>query len=316
MQLKMLKPALLKARVTKSTGAWYKLITDEGHVLEARLKGLMRLDGLRSTNPVSVGDFVQIENEDGDWMICHIEARQNYIIRKSPAKRAHSHILASNIDQALILITASKPRTSSGFIDRFLLTAEAYHIPPILVFNKQDILTEKDLLIQNKFIDIYSGIGYPCMLVSSITGEGVDEIKAVLKDKTSLFIGHSGVGKSTLANAIDNTLALKTGEVSVKHQKGKHTTTFAEMFFLRFGGSVIDIPGIKEFGVTGFKNYEVNHYYREMAALLPKCKFNNCMHINEPKCAVRKALDLGEISEERYKNYLSIIEDIKEAKEY
>lgn len=312
----MQKTVLLRARVTKSTGAWYKLITDEGFPVDARLKGLMRLDGLSSTNPVAVGDYVEIENEDGDWMISKIEARNNYIIRKSPAKRAHSHILAANIDQALILITASKPRTSSGFIDRFLLTAEAYHIPSILVFNKQDILSEKDLIIQNKFIAIYSKLGYPCQLVSSIKGDGVDEIKSLLKDKTSLFIGHSGVGKSTLANAIDKNLDLKTGEVSVKHEKGKHTTTFAEMFFLSFGGSIIDIPGIKEFGVVGFEDYEVNHYFREMAAYLPACKFNNCMHINEPKCAVIKALEQGEISAERYKNYLSILEDIDEAKEY
>jgi ribosome biogenesis GTPase len=249
-------------------------------------------------------------------MITGIEARRNYIIRKSPAKRAHSHILAANIDQALILITASKPRTSSGFIDRFLLTAEAYHIPSILVFNKQDILSAKDLEIQNKFIEIYSKLGYECSLVSSITGDGVQEIKSLLKDKTSLPIGHSGVGKSTLANAIDGKLDLKTGEMSVKHQKGKHTTTFAEMFFLNFGGSIIDIPGIKEFGVVGFEEHEVNHYFPEMAELLPACKFNNCMHINEPKCAVLEALESGEISQERYKNYLSILEDIEEAKEY
>ncbi len=312
----MLKTASLRARVTKSTGAWYKLITDEGEAVQARLKGLMRLDGSTSTNPVAVGDYVEMENEDGDWMISKIEHRHNYIIRKSPAKRAHSHILAANIDQAFILITASKPRTSSGFIDRFLLTAEAYHIPSVLVFNKQDILSEKDLLIQNKFIEIYSNLGYPCKLVSSITGGGVDEIKTLLKDKTTLFIGHSGVGKSTLANAIDSNLELKTGEVSIKHEKGKHTTTFAEMFFLSFGGSIIDIPGIKEFGVVGFKDYEVNHYFKEMAALLPECKFNNCMHINEPKCAVIHALENGTLSAERYKNYLSILEDIEEAKEY
>lgn len=312
----MLKQALLRARVTKSTGAWYKLITSEGHLVEARLKGLMRLDGLTSTNPVAVGDIVEIENEEGDWMINKIVPRENYIIRKSPAKRAHSHILAANLDQALVLITASKPRTSSGFIDRFLITAEAYHIPSVLVFNKQDILTEKDLVIQNKFIDIYSNLGYPCMLVSSIEGDGVEEIKSLLKDKTSLLIGHSGVGKSTLANAIDSDLELKTGEVSKKHEKGKHTTTFAEMFFLSFGGSIIDIPGIKEFGVVGFEDYELNHYFKEFAELLPQCKFNNCMHINEPQCAVLEALEKGEISAERYKNYLSILEDIDEAKEY
>ena len=240
----------MRARVTKSTGAWYKLLTSENEEVDARLKGAMRLDGLTSTNPVAVGDYVNLENEEGDWMISSVEKRENYIIRKSPAKRTFSHILASNLDQAFILVTASKPRTSSGFIDRFLITAEAYHIPSVLVFNKQDILTEKDLEIQNRFIEIYSSIGYQCKLVSSITGDGVEALKAMLANKTTLLIGHSGVGKSTLANAIDKDLNLKTGEVSIKHEKGKHTTTFAEMFQLSFGGSIIDIPGIKEFGVV------------------------------------------------------------------
>lgn len=306
----------MRARVIKSTGAWYKLITDDNQLIEARLKGLIRLDGLTSTNPVAVGDYVELANEDGDWMITQIEKRTNYIIRKSPAKRAHSHILASNIDQALLMITASKPRTSSGFIDRFLLTAEAYHIPTVLVFNKQDMLSEKDRKIQEKFVAIYQALDYPCKLVSAITGDGVDEIKTLLEGKTSLLIGHSGVGKSTLANAIDADLNLRTGEVSKKHEKGKHTTTFAEMFFLSFGGAVIDIPGIKEFGVVGFERNEVGLYFKEMAALLPHCKFHNCLHINEPQCAVLDALEKGEISEERYKNYLGILEDIEEAKEY
>ena len=306
----------MRARVIKSTGAWYKLITADEQVIEARLKGLIRLDGLTSTNPVAVGDYVEMTNEDGDWMITKIEKRSNYIIRKSPAKRAHSHILASNIDQALLMVTASKPRTSSGFIDRFILTAEAYHIPTVLVFNKQDILTEKDQQIQEKFINIYQALGYPCHLVSAITGSGLDKISTLLKGKTSLIIGHSGVGKSTLANAIDADLNLRTGEVSKKHEKGKHTTTFAEMFFLHFGGAIIDIPGIKEFGVVGFERNEVGLYFKEMAALLSDCKFHNCLHINEPKCAVVDALKKGEISEERYKNYLGILEDIEEAKTY
>ncbi len=306
----------MRARVTKSTGAWYKLLTSENEEVDARLKGAMRLDGLTSTNPVAVGDYVNLENEEGDWMISSVEKRENYIIRKSPAKRTFSHILASNLDQAFILVTASKPRTSSGFIDRFLITAEAYHIPSVLVFNKQDILTEKDLDIQNRFIEIYSSIGYQCKLVSSITGDGVEALKAMLANKTTLLIGHSGVGKSTLANAIDKDLNLKTGEVSIKHEKGKHTTTFAEMFQLSFGGSIIDIPGIKEFGVVGFDKYEINHFFMEMARLLPKCKFNNCMHLNEPKCAVMDALENGEVSEERYKNYLGILEDLEEAQDY
>lgn len=306
----------MRARVTKSTGAWYKLLTSENEEVDARLKGAMRLDGLTSTNPVAVGDYVHLENEEGDWMISSVENRENYIIRKSPAKRTFSHILASNLDQAFVLVTASKPRTSTGFIDRFLITAEAYHIPSVLVFNKQDILTEKDLEIQNRFIEIYSSIGYECKLVSSITGEGVEELKKMLANKTTLLIGHSGVGKSTLANAIDKDLNLKTGEVSKKHEKGKHTTTFAEMFQLSFGGSIIDIPGIKEFGVVGFDKYEINHFFVEMVKLLPQCKFNNCMHLNEPKCAVLEALERGEVSEERYKNYIGILEDIEESEDY
>ncbi len=306
----------MRARVTKSTGAWYDLITDDGQEVKARLKGLMRMEGLTSTNPVAVGDYVKIEKEIDDWMISKVEERENYIIRKSPAKRMYSHILASNIDQAFVLITASLPRTSTGFIDRFLLTAEAYNIPSVLVFNKQDILTEKDLLIQNHLIEIYSKIGYECKLVSSISGEGIEDIKTSMKDKTTLLIGHSGVGKSTFANALDKDLELRTGEMSIKHSKGKHTTTFAEMFPLKFGGNIIDIPGIKEFGVYGFEKEDVSHFFKEFALRSPNCKFNNCMHINEPVCAVLQALVDDEISEERYKNYLNILDDIEEEKEY
>jgi len=306
----------LRARVTKSTGAWYDLITDDGQEVKARLKGLMRMEGLTSTNPVAVGDYVQIEKEQDDWMISKVEERENYIIRKSPAKKMYSHILAANIDQAFVLITASFPRTSTGFIDRFLLTAEAYNIPSVLVFNKQDILTEKDLVIQNNLIDIYSKIGYECKLVSSKTGEGIEDIKSIMKDKTTLLVGHSGVGKSTFANAIDKDLELRTGEMSKKHSKGKHTTTFAEMFPLKFGGNVIDIPGIKEFGVYGFEKEDVSHFFKEFALRASNCKFNNCMHINEPVCAVLQALVDDEISEERYKNYLNILDDIEEEKEY
>lgn len=306
----------MRARVTKSTGTWYDLITDDKQEVKARLKGLMRLDGLTSTNPVAVGDYVHIEKELDDWMITKIEKRENYIIRQSPAKKTFSHIIAANIDQAFVLITASLPRTSTGFIDRFLLTAEAYNIPSVLVFNKQDLLTEKDIIIQNNLIEIYSKIGYKCVLVSSITGDGIEAIKNIMKNKTTLLIGHSGVGKSTFANAIDKDLDLRTGVMSIKHSKGKHTTTFAEMFPLKFGGNVIDIPGIKEFGVYGFEKEDVSHFFKEFALRAPFCKFNNCMHINEPVCAVLQALVDDEISEERYKNYLNILDDIEEEKEY
>ncbi|MCB9257447.1 MAG: ribosome small subunit-dependent GTPase A [Chitinophagales bacterium] len=306
----------MRARIIKSTGIWYKVLSDKQEEIQARIKGAMRLDELKTTNPVAVGDYVRLEQENGDWMIAEIEKRHNYILRKSPAKKVHSHILASNIDQAFVLVTSSKPRTSTGFIDRFLITAEAYHIPSILIFNKQDVLSEKDKIIQEKYLKIYEDIGYECHLVSSITGAGVSELKALMANKTTLLIGHSGVGKSTLANAIDKDLNLKTGEVSAKHEKGKHTTTFAEMFTLKFGGSVIDIPGIKEFGVFGFEKEEISHYFPEMRNLLPECKFNNCKHINEPQCAVLKGLESGEVSEERYKNYLNILFEIEEEKTY
>lgn len=307
----------MRARVYKSTGSWYKVVlVNDGTVVDARLKGAMRQEGLNSTNPVAVGDYVQLEKEGNDWMIKEIEKRNNYIIRQSPAKKTYAHILAANIDQAFVLITASKPRTSTGFIDRFLISAEAFHIPSVLVFNKQDALTSKDLLIQENLISIYENIGYPCLLVSALSGEGVEALKNRMKNKTTLFIGHSGVGKSTLANALDKNLDLRTAEVSVKHEKGKHTTTFAEMFALHFGGTIIDIPGIKEFGVLGFEADDLNHYFIEMGQLLSGCKFNNCKHVNEPKCAVLEALAAGKISEERYKNYLNILEDIEENKEW
>lgn len=306
----------LKAKVVKSTGAWYNLISEKGELLKARLKGNFRLDGISTTNPIAVGDNVTLCNENGDWMISEIADRENYIIRKSPSKKGQYHILAANIDQAFLLITISKPRTSTGFIDRFLVTAEAYQIPGILVFNKQDALTQKDKIIQENLIETYTEIGYKCLLVSSKTSEGIKEIKETMQGKTTLLAGHSGVGKSTFANAVDNNLDLRTAEISKKYEKGKHTTTFAEMFILQFGGSIIDIPGIKEFGLVDFEESDISHFFPEMVLLLPHCKFNNCMHINEPDCAVLTALEEGKISESRYVNYLNMINDINEEKEY
>lgn len=306
----------LQAKIIKSTGAWYDLVSDDGTLLKARLKGNLRLEGIASTNPVAVGDNVVLTLENDDWMISEIAERENYIIRKSPGKKGQHHILAANIDQAFILITISKPRTSTGFIDRFLVTAEAYQIPSILVFNKQDALTEKDKIVQDNLIETYTEIGYKCLLVSSKTGEGIEEIKEMMQNKTTLLAGHSGVGKSTFANAIDNNLDLRTAEVSKKYEKGKHTTTFAEMFPLKFGGNIIDIPGIKEFGLVDFNEEDISHFFPEMAVLLPNCKFNNCMHINEPNCAILEALENGEIVEYRYINYLNMVDDINEDKEY
>lgn len=304
---------MLRGRVIRSTGAWYNVKLNNDEVVEARLKGKIRLTESKSTNPIAVGDYVLMEKEDSDVMIVEIEKRFNYIIRQSPKKRFATHILAANLDQAFVLVSMSAPRTSSGFIDRFLITAEAYHIPTVLVFNKQDILSEKDRIKQEEFAKIYADIGYEVRFVSAIKGTGIKELREEMKDKTTLLCGHSGVGKSTLANAIDPKLDLRTKELSEKHNKGLHTTTYAELFDLPFGGEVIDIPGIKEFGVIDFNKEEVSHYFPEMKELINECKFNNCLHINEPSCKVKLALYGGYIAEERYKNYFNIIYDIDSA---
>jgi ribosome biogenesis GTPase len=303
-------------RVVRSTGKWYKVKTTEGFLVDARLKGKIRLQELDTTNPIAVGDYVVLEQDGKDTMITEVQKRNNVIIRQSPAKRMARHILAANVDQAFVLVTMSRPRTSSGFIDRFLISAEAYHIPITLVFNKQDALNVKDIETQKEFVEIYKNCGYNIAFVSALKNQGVEELKSAMKNKTTLFCGHSGVGKSTLANAIDESLQLKTKEISNKYEKGVHTTTFAELFELPFGGSVIDIPGIKEFGVIDFDKYEVSHYFPEMKRYLSNCKFNNCLHDNEPNCAIKAALEEGNISIERYKNYLNILSDIEEFNPY
>lgn len=306
----------MKGRVVRSTGKWYKVKTDAGALVEARLKGKIRLQELDTTNPVAVGDYVVLEKDGNDTMITDIVDRDNFIIRQSPSKRMARHILAANVDQAFLIVTMSRPRTSSGFIDRFLITAEAYHIPVVLIFNKQDALSEKDREKQAEFAQIYADCGYKVAFVSALQNIGVEELKATMKDKTTLFCGHSGVGKSTLANSIDESLQLRTKEISNKYEKGVHTTTFAELFELPFGGSIIDIPGIKEFGVIDFEKQEVGHFFPEMKRYLSRCKYSNCLHDNEPDCAVKEALENDEISFERYKNYLNILSDIEEFNPY
>lgn len=306
----------MKGRVVRSTGKWYKVKTDAGALVEARLKGKIRLQELDTTNPVAVGDYVVLEKDGNDTMITDIVDRDNFIIRQSPSKRMARHILAANVDQAFLIVTMSRPRTSSGFIDRFLITAEAYHIPVVLIFNKQDALSEKDREKQAEFAQIYADCGYKVAFVSALQNIGVEELKVTMKDKTTLFCGHSGVGKSTLANAIDESLKLRTKEISNKYEKGVHTTTFAELFELPFGGSIIDIPGIKEFGVIDFEMQEVGHFFPEMKRYLSGCKYSNCLHDNEPDCAVKKALESDKISFERYKNYLNILSDIEEFNPY
>lgn len=289
--------------------------TGDGSLVDCRIKGKFRLNDLKNTNPVAVGDNVILASEDGQntAVITEILPRGNYISRQSPRFKHARHIIASNVDQAFLITTVAKPRTSTGFIDRFLVTAEAYHIETHIIFNKQDVLSFNELAKQEEIQGIYEKIGYNTQLVSAITGTGVEILTKQMKDKATLFAGHSGVGKSSLINAILPGLDLKTAEISRQHKKGTHSTTYAEMFDLPFGGYIIDTPGIKEFGVLDLEPEEVSHYYPEMKELVPDCKFNNCTHISEPNCAVLAALENGVIYKERYKNYLNIVEDCKTA---
>jgi ribosome biogenesis GTPase len=298
----------MKGIVAKSTGSWYLVRLEDGRIQECRMKGVIRLDDRKTTNPVAVGDHVDVEEEEnGDTVITKIHPRRNYIIRKSINLSKQAQILASNLDQAIIVATLVAPRTSLGFIDRFLVTAEAYSIPAKIIFNKSDVLDEELRKLQSEIISIYTGAGYECHIVSSFDKTSVDKLKKLLKDKTTLFTGHSGVGKSTLINVIQPGLDIKTGDISSAHLKGMHTTTFAELHPLSFGGFIIDTPGIKELGLVEMKKEEVGHYFPEIRAVMNNCKFNNCLHVNEPKCAVKKAVENGEISEERYYSYLGIL---------
>lgn len=297
----------MRGLVVKSTGSWYSVRIADNSIVECRLKGKIRLDDRKTTNPVAVGDFVEIENDINGGQISSILPRKNYIIRKSINLSKQTHVIASNMDMALLIATIVAPRTSLGFIDRFLITAEAYDIPVKIVFNKKDVLDNEMLKLQNEIIDIYTKIGYECFLVSSFNEKDIDVLRHVLKNKTTLISGHSGVGKSTLINAIEPALTLKTGDISSAHLKGTHTTTFAELFPLSFGGNIIDSPGIKELGLVEMKKEEVGHYFPEIRKIMTDCKFNNCLHVNEPKCAVIEAISSGEISEERYQSYLGIL---------
>lgn len=300
----------MKGVVIKSTGSWYTVLSETKDIVECRIKGVFRMKGIKNTNPVAVGDKVEFEmEEDGRGVIHKIEERKNYIIRKSINLSKQSHILAANIDQAFLVATLAMPRTSAGFIDRFLLTAEAYHIPVHIIFNKVDLFEEDELLMKdlNDFIHIYEHIGYKCHRVSATEKKNVDVLKQLVKNKTTLISGHSGVGKSALINAIDANLDLRTGEISEAHFKGKHTTTFAEMHELSEGGFIIDTPGIKELGLVDMEKEEISNYFVEIRALKNSCKFNNCLHLNEPKCAVIEAVEKGEIAASRYNSYVGIM---------
>lgn len=298
----------MQGLVIKSTGSWYTVLGEDQNRYECRIKGKFRMQGLVSTNPVAVGDQVEfnIEPEQETAVINKVYDRKNYIIRKSINLSKQVQIIAANLDQAFLVVTLASPRTSLGFIDRFLVTAEAYSIPSILIFNKLDLFSEEGLEILASYMDLYEQIGYPCYAVSAVDGTNVPEIKELLKDKISLFSGHSGVGKSSLINQIIPGKELRTGEISDWSDMGKHTTTFAEMFELPFGGKLIDTPGIRELGVTDIEKAELGHFFPEMRERMNQCKFNNCVHINEPGCAVLKALDEGEIEPTRYDSYLSI----------
>lgn len=295
--------------VMRSTGSWYEVRTTEGSILQCRLKGKFKIKDLKVTNPIAVGDKVayDIENEtENTGIIYDILPRDNYIIRKSVHKAAHGHLLASNIDQAVLIVTLTFPRTSLGFIDRFLVSAESFRIPTVLVFNKLDVLSEEQVAYQEELADLYEGMGYRCLFTSATNNIGVDSFKEVLEGKVSLIAGHSGVGKSTLVNTIAPDLDLPTSEISTFANKGVHTTTFAEMFEISTGTFIIDSPGIKELGLADIEKEEISHYFPEMRELLGECRFHNCMHIDEPKCAVKEAVVEGTIAESRYASYLSM----------
>lgn len=298
----------MRGLVTKSTGSWYVVLTEDGKRVECRIKGKFRTKGIKTTNPVAVGDWVHIEMEpeQATGIITVLEPRKNYIIRKSVNLSKQTQIIGANLDQAILVVTLASPPTSLGFIDRFLVTAEAYGIPAILVFNKLDLFSDEGLEILQDYKSIYENIGYACYEVSAQEGTNIPTVQALLKDKVTLVSGHSGVGKSTLINALEPSVVLKTGEISDWSDKGKHTTTFAEMIDLSFGGKLIDTPGIRELGVVDIEKAELGHFFPEMRARLNTCRFNNCVHINEPGCTVREAVEEGEIEYSRYESYLSI----------
>ena len=304
-----------KGLVIRNTGSWYVVKTDSGLSVECKIKGNFRLKGIRSTNPVAVGDRVQISGtESGNSFITEIEDRKNYIIRRASNLSKQSHIIAANLDLCLLVVTVNYPETSTTFIDRFLASAEAYRVPVSIVFNKVDRYTEDELRYLEGLINLYNTIGYTCYKVSALTGEGIDEIRNLLKDRITLFSGHSGVGKSTLINAILPEQHQKTSEISAAHNKGMHTTTFSEMFPVEGNGYIIDTPGIKGFGTFDMKDEEVGHYFKEIFKFSAECKYGDCTHRHEPGCAVRQAVADHYISESRYASYLNILEDKEEGK--
>ncbi len=305
----------MKALIYKSTGSWYFAKNEEGRQFNARIKGVLKISGLTSTNPIAVGDIVEMEAEneqENTATITTIYDRKNYIARVSPHNKNQHHIVASNLDQSLLFATIKDPKTSQGFIDRFLISCEAYHLPAVIVFNKADVYRKKELEKYEEMKSIYETIGYTVLLTSIVNNMGIDKVKDLLFNKITLLSGHSGVGKSSLINAIFPELNLRTKEVSDWSGKGMHTTTFAEMFDLPFGGKVIDTPGLREFGLVDIEKHELSHYFPEMRNRLNNCQFNNCIHLNEPGCAIKDALNKGEIHVDRYVSYMTILDTIED----
>lgn len=297
-----------RGRIIKSTGSWYQVMLENGQRMECRLRGRFKNLDLKVTNPIAVGDYVRLEPDDeGKGIITEIEPRENYIIRKSVKKTDHAHLIAANVDRAVLIVTLAFPRTSTGFIDRFLVTAESFRIPATLVFNKMEILEEEGLAVQAEMMDLYRRLGYQCFEVSALEGRGMDTLKEHLRNGTSVLSGHSGAGKSTIINYLIPDAAQRTAEVSSYASKGVHTTTFAEMFQMDEDSFLIDTPGIKELGLVDMEDWEISHYFPEMRAYLGQCRFNNCKHVNEPGCAVIEAMERGEIANSRYYSYFSMI---------
>jgi len=305
----------MKARIYKSTGSWYVAKALDGKFYQARARGIFKIDGITSTNPIAVGDEVELVIEDvqeESAVIDHIYDRTNYVARVSPHNKHQHHIIASNLDQSILLATLVSPKTSMGFIDRFLVSSASFHIPAILVFNKSDLYRKKEMDQLNRYREIYEAVGYEVLLISVLNNTGLDTIRERIQDKTTLLSGHSGVGKSSFINSLFPDFQLATSEVSEWSGKGLHTTTFAEMFDLPGGGSIIDTPGLREFGLVDISRQELSHYFPEMLQQFHHCRFNNCMHINEADCGVKAGLAFGTVSEERYLSYRAILDTISD----
>ncbi len=301
--------------VIKNTGYFYEVRTDDGRVVECKVKGNFRLRGIRSTNPVAVGDGVTIQETGGEKaFITEIDERRNYIVRKASNLSKQSHILAANLDLAVLVVTVARPKTTTTFVDRFLASAEAYRVPVVLAFNKTDSLSEEERAEADELMQLYRSVGYESYAISALTGDGVEELKATLQGKVTLLSGHSGVGKSTLLNLLVPDAHVRTAEISEVHGTGMHTTTFSELYELPGGGSLIDIPGIKGFGTFNMEPEEVSHYFKDIFKQAEHCRFSNCTHTREPGCAVLEAVEKGELALSRYASYLSMLEDKEEGK--